>query len=125
MTPDPQQRQISCIWASSHHWVIQWPVPFLYNETETWWESLSLLQKLKLSHKILLKHPYLSKMLNILLRLERSRKAIHANKMQSNIPELHPDPSTTIYNSTPVLSARSDLCRDQPNEKINEDVPSP
>lgn len=41
---------------------------------------------------------------NILLCLERSRKAARANKMQSNIPEPHAEPNTTSYSSVLVLS---------------------
>lgn len=37
---------------------------------------------------------------NSLLCLERSREATHANKMQCNIPELHPDPNTIIYSQS-------------------------
>lgn len=44
---------------------------------------------------------------------ERSRKTNHANKMQYNIPELQPDPSTTVDSSVSVLGAKRDLCTAQ------------
>lgn len=41
---------------------------------------------------------------NILLCLERSRKAAHANKMQPIIPEPQPKPNTASYSSVVVLN---------------------